>query len=134
MKYGTQENDWLSGLDTQCWCEPTPKYEPHKCADEHGDCTCDGNVYYTPGSVDGKQLNFTQAISLTDQWTVNFVNETKTVKCEHATFEDVDPKVGNLKQCFCDDKKERSSPSDIETIKQYWRNEKIKAELAERKR
>jgi hypothetical protein len=134
-KFGSNGNDWLSGLETQCWCEPTPKYVPQKCADENGDCACEGNVYYTPGKgEDDIMLNFNSAMALTDQWTINFVNSTNSVKCEHATFEDVDPLPGNKKQCFCDDKKERTSSNSVETIKEYWRNEKIQEELKKKKR
>jgi hypothetical protein len=52
-------------------------------------------------------------------------------KCASSTFDNTDPIVGNKKQCFCDDKKETNSPSEIETIKEYWRNKKLQAELEE---
>jgi membrane protein involved in colicin uptake len=55
-------------------------------------------------------------------------------KCEHATFENTDPFVGNKKQCFCDDERSTSTPSEIETIKEYWRQKKILAELEEAER
>jgi DNA repair exonuclease SbcCD ATPase subunit len=63
------------------------------------------------------------------------VNGTATnTKCEHATFENTDPFVGNKKQCFCDDERSASTPSEIETIKEYWRQKKIQAELEEAER
>ena len=61
--YGSSD-PWLAGQETQCWCEPTPKYVPQKWADEGGECMCKGNIYYTAGKYDGKMLNFTEAISL----------------------------------------------------------------------
>ena len=71
-------------------------------------------------------LNFTEAIDEQDKWTINFVNGTATsTKCEHATFENVDPVVGNKKQCFCDDEKSTTTHSEIETVKEYWRQKKI---------
>lgn len=77
-------------------------------------------------------MNFTEAISLQDQWTINFVNGSATnTKCEHASFENTDPFNGNKKQCFCDDNKEYTKPEEVETIKEYWRKKKIQAELEE---
>lgn len=96
---------------------------------------CNGNIYYTTGKKDGKMLNFTEAINLDDQWTVNFVNGSANgAKCEHATFENTDPVKGNRKQCFCDDDRKHTTPLEIETVKEYWRQKKIQAELEEEER
>ena len=34
-------------LPKQCFCEPTPKYEPYHCSEDGGQCSCkNGNVFY----------------------------------------------------------------------------------------
>lgn len=34
------------GAETQCWCEPKPAYMSNICADDGGDCLCNGRVIY----------------------------------------------------------------------------------------
>jgi hypothetical protein len=34
------------GADKQCWCEPTPQYEPTPCGNEGDQCLCNGYVAY----------------------------------------------------------------------------------------
>lgn len=40
--FGTQNEH----VPMQCFCEPEPQVVPTTCADDGGDCLCDGVVFY----------------------------------------------------------------------------------------
>lgn len=90
-------------VSMQCYCE-TRQYVPSLCAEDGGDCLCNGNVFYMKklGSPTTSDMFFT-AMN-TEPYTVNEANNTGSIKCGKSSFEDVNPVPGEDKQCWCDER------------------------------
>lgn len=63
-------------------------------------------------------------------FTVVEANQTDYVACEPSSFEGVDPLPGQVKQCYCDDRK-NASEDMIKYTKQYWRSIKEEKQIIE---
>jgi len=132
MDFGlSSEPDWRK--PKQCWCEPEPREVPSYCAEDGGECLCNGLVYYMrraePGS--SKRLDFFTA--MTGYYTVNQVNNTGSVKCSRENFEDIVPNPGEPNVCHCDEKHKQLT-TDLEWfVKEYWRGRRAELEAIEAK-
>lgn len=131
------ENNWLNcrsndfGIDInndpfgeeqkQCWCEAKPQNVPTKCADDGGDCLCNGYVYYGEkfNAEDNSPANFYEIMD--NFWTMNSANDTKNISCSPENFEGVDPLPGIDKQCLCDEEKLEVDDAQEQFVKEYWR-------------
>lgn len=104
----------------QCYCE-TKQYVPTLCADDGGDCLCNGNVFYMKkmGTPTTPDMFFT-AFN-TEPYTMNEANNTGSIKCGKSSFEEVNPVPGEDKQCWCDEKGVFTSAGQNWQIKEYWR-------------
>jgi len=104
----------------QCWCERKPKDVPTSCANDGGDCLCNGLVFYMKKvGTSNNWADFYTAIR--GDYTVNNANNTAHIKCTKANFEGVNPLPGEDKQCFCDENQVQMSAATVQAVKEYWR-------------
>lgn len=103
--FGLEKDLWGEDVGKQCWCEPEPYKAPNKCADEGGECLCEGHVYFGQAYDDkSKPINYYDMMN--NYWTINDANSSKSISCTPSSFEDVDPLEGEAKQCMCDNDRE----------------------------
>ena len=120
--------DPFPGQAKECWCEAKPIHYPHKCATEGEDCLCSGDVYFMSNNIDGKASpHYIEAVN--QNYTINTMNQTKSISCVASSFENVDPLVGVQKQCMCDNDQTVTTRENIQTIKDSWRQRKLLADL-----
>ena len=118
-------NDPWPGQKKQCWCEVAPQKFPNRCADDGGDCRCNGDVFYMAKSSPSSNSTLSFFDARSTFWTINSVNNTGNLSCKASSFEGVDPLPGSPKQCFCDDHRTQSSMETIQWVKDFWRNKAL---------
>jgi len=121
------------GTPKQCWCEPEPREVPSFCAEDGGDCLCNGAVFYMQRAAPGsqKRLDFFEAMK--GEYTVNQANNTGSVKCSRENFEDIVPNPGEPNVCHCDEHHKQLT-TDLEWfVKEYWRGRRAELEATEAK-
>lgn len=68
------------------FCEPKPREVPATCANDGGDCMCNGLVFYMKKmGENNKWSDFYDAIML--EYTVNNANNTGHIACTKSNFE-----------------------------------------------
>jgi hypothetical protein len=116
--------------DKQCWCEPTPQYEPTPCGNEGENCLCNGWVAYGVKQSPDDPSRVATVEELTQvAFAVNDANNTKSIKCVSSNFEMADPNPNGGKQCFCDEQKHFMGPEDVAYIKDYWRMSMVQTSM-----
>lgn len=79
-------------------------------------------------NIDGKTSpHYIEAVN--QNYTVNTMNQTKSISCVASSFENVDPLVGIKKQCMCDNDQTITTRENIQTIKDSWRQRNLLADL-----
>ena len=94
---GFNGNDPWQGKKKQCWCEEKPSYTATRCADDGGDCLCNGYVAYGALEMSGVQSPIDFYSMTNGQWTVNDANNTGNITCSKESFMGVDPLPGEPK-------------------------------------
>jgi len=114
--FGVQ-NDAYKEFKKQCWCEPEPQEVPTRCAEDGGDCLCNGLVFFAQKNIAGttKLADFYGALG--NYWAVQDANKTKNVTCGPELFEDTDVLPGEDKQCFCDENKLVMGEDGVQYVK-----------------
>ena len=114
--FGVQ-NDLYKDFKKQCWCEPEPQEVPTRCAEDGGDCLCNGLVFFAQKNLAGttKLADFYGALG--NYWAVQDANKTKNVTCGPELFEDTDVLPGEDKQCFCDENKLVMGEDGVQYVK-----------------
>lgn len=104
----------------QCYCE-TKQYAPTYCAEDGGECLCNGNVFFMKklGLPAVNEMFFT-AMN-TEPYTVNEANKTGSLHCGKSSFENVNPAPGEDKVCWCDEHGVFTNAATNWQIKEYWR-------------
>ena len=118
--FGVKEDPYPD-MKKQCWCEPEPQEVPTRCAEDGGDCLCNGLIYFTQKYESGttKLADFYTGVQ--NYWSVQDANKTKNQTCGPELFEDTDVLPGEDKQCFCDENKKNLAEEGVQYVKQYWR-------------
>jgi hypothetical protein len=132
-----QADAW-AGQAKQCFCEPSFTYTPNHCANEGGDCQCQGGtVFYARRYKTDTQKIDDLSSAMLQSFAVVEANNTETVKCAAQTFEGAEPLPGLEKDCYCDWKNQLMQASEVHAVKDLWRgvmaekgsrNERIEAQ------
>ena len=124
-------SDPWPGQQKQCWCEPTPEYQPNFCSNEGGKCMCNGNVFFGPkyGENRDHAQNFWDFSN--GYFTVNGANNTGSIQCKKKNFEGVDPAPGEDLGCYCDEEMRIYGEDEVQEIKEYWRGLALEKEARE---
>lgn len=109
-------SDPLPDVDKQCFCEVKPPYEATRCSDEGDDCLCNGHVYFASRYLSDHTTPAGFFDILSDSFTIVDANGTGSVSCTSDSFEGADPLPDYPKQCFCDDRKQFTSVSEMYNI------------------
>lgn len=129
--FGLREEPWPE-QKKQCFCEPKPKDVPTTCANDGGECLCNGLVFYMKKiGTANKNTDFFTAIR--GDYTVNNANNTGKIKCTKSNFEGVNPLPGEDKQCFCDENQIQMNAGTVQQVKAYWRTKLEELIIIERK-
>jgi hypothetical protein len=118
-------SDPLPGFDKQCFCEVKAPYEASRCADEGDECLCNGHVYFSSRFKADKTTPAEFSDVLGMGFTIVDANNTGSVSCTSDSFEGADPTPEYPKQCFCDDRKQFTSLSEMYNIQDYYRSESM---------
>jgi hypothetical protein len=122
-------DEFLKDIDLQCYCERKPKVVPSLCAEYGGDCLCNGVVFQMVKDGTSGPNNFYSAFN--DDYTVNEVNSTSSIKCSKKNFEGINVSPGKDKVCWCDQAGKAMAPATRLQVKEYWRTQKAKIEEQE---
>jgi hypothetical protein len=116
------QTDAWSGAPKQCFCEPSFAYTPNHCANEGGDCQCQGGtVFYARRYKTDTQKVDDLSSAMLQSFAVVEANNSETIKCMAQTFEGAEPLPGLDKDCYCDWKNQLMQPTEVLAVKDLWR-------------
>jgi hypothetical protein len=87
-----------------CYCQSIPKklFKPLKCAEEGGECECQGNIFFGISATEGMKADETFAALRENPYAVKTNKGRRNATCSQENFPSEFPLGLARKDCYCD--------------------------------